>query len=185
MLCWCIFITLLRVLSVDVWWGLNECLATSNGKSKRENKKSDAKKKQLLSLLSSFIPLCRFGWGKVTSACREPEPVLLQASLQEVAGGSNCQDVRRKRAVSRPDGLPGKTRVNSTEPRPLCTPASISICCPEHTHIQTHTHTPSGTLRLTLSELPWYPFIICTWGLLRALARLPLSPLHLYGGSNY
>lgn len=87
-------------------------------------------------------------------AAARPSSGFLFRKLQD------CQDVRRKRAVSGPDGLPGKTRVNATEPRPLCTPASISICCPEHTHIQTetqqthtHTHTPSGSLRLTLSEL--------------------------------
>lgn len=34
----------------------------------------------------------------------------------------------------------------------------------------TRRHTLWGTLRLTLSELQWYPFIICTRALLHALA---------------
>jgi len=43
MLCWYIFITLSRVLSVGVQWGLNECLTSSNGKKKKEKEKARLK----------------------------------------------------------------------------------------------------------------------------------------------
>lgn len=153
-------------------------------------RKEEARRKKETALESSFLFYSSvqawMGKGDLgASQSRSPSFFrLLFGKLQD------CQDVRRKRAVSGPDGLPGKTRVNATEPRPLCTPASISICCPEHTHIQTdtqetHTHTHRvrqskiNTVRATMIPLHYLhvgpPSCTC----------LPLSPLHLYGGSNY
>lgn len=76
MLCWYIFITLSRVWSVGVQWGLNECLTTSNGKRKKEKKPGTKKVGLLFPLfpLSSFLPLLK---KEDMFRCWEVIPVLL------------------------------------------------------------------------------------------------------------
>lgn len=75
-----------------------------------------------------------------------------------------CESSRQSWINCQVDGFTGTKWVNDNVQQPPYISAAITLTR------GTHRHTLWDTLRLTLSELQWYPFIICTRGLLHALA---------------
>lgn len=143
---------------------------------KKEKKKPGTKKVGLLSfffpLLSSFCPpriRSRVQGADSWSQCC-CEPPHFQDRLKDAVRGGECQNGRVKYAVRWAGGShwwgESQWQWNTTSVHP----STIDVCCTEQTHNQIETH--GHTLRLTLSGLQWYPFIICTRGLLRTLACL-------------
>lgn len=144
MLCWYIFITLSRVLSVGVQWGLNECLTTSNGKRKKRREQAGHKEScsalPPFFLLSSFLPLLK---REDKFGCRWVVPVLprgwartcgvsgfLFKKLQEVA---TLNTVGLSELSGGPDVLLGGARVTGAVPRPPRTLAVFTCAAQAYT----------------------------------------------------
>lgn len=155
MLCWYIFITLSRVLSVGVQWGLNECLTTSNGKREKRKRKSPAQRKLDCSSPFSHFPLFFLSHLRKKDKFRVLIiPVRLRGWTRGCGvSGLSSRSCERQRLSTWLDKLScqvgwmvswrGESQwhcsLTSVHPR------SIYMCCTEHTHtkidIHTHTHT--------------------------------------------
>lgn len=175
MLCWYIFITLSCVSSVGVQWGLNECLTTSNGKRKKEKKSQHKESWTALPLSPSSTKMTSFRCWQVRQGFYGEGSERLW-SFRTIFRSMWEEAVVNMVGLTEADWM--VSHLASLYLIKICIhPSSIYMILIQHIHTEIEIHTLWSTLRLTLSELQWYPFIICTRGLLLALAVLSTASL--------